>query len=377
LLSLSLLACQRDNDQLTTDAAVVDGMPDLALSGPDFASSLTCPTGKGDCDGNPGNGCETDLTSDNANCGQCGYSCGAGTCATSACVLAQPGSITYTFGDFECITTDGTNVYFMASSVNGAAGSDILYVPTSGGAITQLPGATGMRGAGLVEYGNFIYWADYAAGKIMETPKAGQTGATRTVVQGLTNPLRVAVDANNVYYTSKNGTGAAQKASGTSMWSTIQPGGAPWGLTVDATNAYYTDRMNGAVVQVDIGTGTPTVIVPNQAGARGLFGDATTLYWTTSSGNVMMSAKAAINPMLIVQGQSNPQELTVDVGAAQSEVYWADVGPMGNVSKAPAVSSSAATVLAPNQASAQCVAVDATSVYWAVYGGTQILKAAK
>lgn len=35
----------------------------------------TCATGYGDCDGNPANGCETDLTGDPNHCGACGTAC--------------------------------------------------------------------------------------------------------------------------------------------------------------------------------------------------------------------------------------------------------------------------------------------------------------
>jgi hypothetical protein len=35
----------------------------------------SCPPGTGDCDGNPGNGCETDLRFDLNNCGWCGHVC--------------------------------------------------------------------------------------------------------------------------------------------------------------------------------------------------------------------------------------------------------------------------------------------------------------
>jgi hypothetical protein len=294
-----------------------------------------------------------------------------------ACVLAQPGSLTYHFGDFQCITTDSTDVYFMASGINGGTGSEILYVPIGGGTVQALTGTTGSRGSGLVAYGSFIYWADYMAGAILESPKAGQSGTTRTIVSGLTQPIRVAVDATNVYWTSTTGAGAADKATGQVHWSTNQTGGKAWGITVDATNLYYTDFVLGDVVKVAIATGAPTVIAQGQTAARGLFGDATSIYWTTSGGNVMMSSKSTVSPVTIVQGQTNPQELTVDTSVTPEVVYWADVGATGNVSKANATANATATVIAPNQASAQCVAVDTTSVYWAVFGGTQILKAPK
>lgn len=347
-----------------------------SMSVPD-AGGLMCTKPMADCDGLAANGCETNLSSDANNCGQCGFKCGGGTCTSGACVLAQPGNTTYAFGDFECLTTDGTDVYFMAANVNGGGGSNILYVPNNGGTVVVLPGTKGMRGAGLVAYGNYVYWADYNAGTINETPKAGMMGSTRPVVSGLTQPLRVAVDATNVYWTGTGGAGAANKTTGTPLWTFNQQGGRPWGLATDASDVYYTDPMLGEVVRIAIATGVPKVIAPTQTGARGLFGDANNIYWTTSSGNVMMSGKAAINPVAIVQGQTNPQELVVDQTVAPAEAYWVNVGATGNVSKAPAMSNAMATVLQPNQKSGQCVAVDSTSVYWAVFGGTQILKAAK
>jgi hypothetical protein len=370
-----LSACSSPGFAPNPDGPLTDGgnpSGDMAM--------LSCAAGTADCDGNASNGCEVNTTNDAANCGKCGFSCGGGTCANSACVLAMPGSTSYTFGDFECITTDGTNIYFMAANVNGAGGSNILYIPVGGGTVTILANSTGMRGAGLIEDGNFIYWADYSAGKIFETPKAGQTGSTRTVVQGLTNPLRVAVDANNVYYTSKSGAGAALRTNGTSVWTSNQAGGSAWGLDVDGSNLYYADPTLGEVVRVPIassGTATGTVLASSQMGARGLSGDANNIYWTTSSGNVMMSAKSAFSAATIVSGQTNPQEITVDTTVTPAEVYWADVGATGSISKAPAMSGATATVVAPNQKQAQCVAIDSTSVYWAVYGGTQILKAPK
>jgi hypothetical protein len=51
------------------------------------ANTRSCMKGYGDCDGNPSNGCETNLTTSAANCGWCGSSC-AGTVnnGTSACI---------------------------------------------------------------------------------------------------------------------------------------------------------------------------------------------------------------------------------------------------------------------------------------------------
>jgi hypothetical protein len=55
----------------------------------------TCAAGFGDCDGDASNGCETDLGTDNANCGKCGDACGGGTvCAGGVCGLVCTGTLT-------------------------------------------------------------------------------------------------------------------------------------------------------------------------------------------------------------------------------------------------------------------------------------------
>ncbi|MFO0604471.1 MAG: hypothetical protein U0324_14920 [Polyangiales bacterium] len=52
-----------------------------------------CDAGFADCDGNPANGCETDLGASPANCGACGRACsirnGAAGCAGGACAVAE------------------------------------------------------------------------------------------------------------------------------------------------------------------------------------------------------------------------------------------------------------------------------------------------
>lgn len=59
-----------------------------AGDGPDDAGP-GCPPGTGDCDGSPDNGCETDLTSDEAHCGTCEIACAATrSCLDSVCRAA-------------------------------------------------------------------------------------------------------------------------------------------------------------------------------------------------------------------------------------------------------------------------------------------------
>ena len=76
------------------------------------ACAPTCDPGYGDCDGDPGNGCEATTTTDVANCGKCGKACtvahGTSGCAGSACTVAScdPG-----YADCNTSTADGCETH--------------------------------------------------------------------------------------------------------------------------------------------------------------------------------------------------------------------------------------------------------------------------
>jgi hypothetical protein len=50
------------------------------------SARLACPAGRGDCDADPSNGCEVDLSDDADNCRACGHACSAAGAATAMCI---------------------------------------------------------------------------------------------------------------------------------------------------------------------------------------------------------------------------------------------------------------------------------------------------
>jgi hypothetical protein len=79
------------------------------------ACVLRCTRGRGDCDGNPLNGCEVDLTSSSAHCGGCGVSCDAnaacrineGLSGVCVCNAGYAGSGSACMDVDECLTGNG------------------------------------------------------------------------------------------------------------------------------------------------------------------------------------------------------------------------------------------------------------------------------
>lgn len=86
-----------------------------------------CPTGKGDCNNNPADACETDLTSDPKNCKFCGHDCSTtvlhatATCTNSVCGYSQCAA---GWADCDGIGTNGCEQDIATDTANcGACGN--------------------------------------------------------------------------------------------------------------------------------------------------------------------------------------------------------------------------------------------------------------
>ncbi len=98
---------------------------------------LTCAAGFGNCDGNAANGCETDLSTTPADCGACGTTCGSingiATCSSSTCgIVCSAG-----FADCDGSLADGCEVNLAGDVANCGTCGNIC------GALNAAPFCTG------------------------------------------------------------------------------------------------------------------------------------------------------------------------------------------------------------------------------------------
>ncbi|MEZ4394775.1 MAG: hypothetical protein R3A48_27180 [Polyangiales bacterium] len=90
-------------------------------------ANLTCQAGRGDCNSNTADGCESTLATDTVNCGACGTNCtslpqvATATCAASTCSVTTCNA---NFGNCDSMSSNGCETDLRASNTNcGACGA--------------------------------------------------------------------------------------------------------------------------------------------------------------------------------------------------------------------------------------------------------------
>ncbi|MFO0601899.1 MAG: SBBP repeat-containing protein [Polyangiales bacterium] len=233
-------------------AAVAGAVPTCTSSTCGFA----CAAGRGNCDANPTNGCEADITNNPSACGACGRACATGeVCNGGTCRVPRPGWLTPVGGEADdelvAVAADDAGNTVAAGAFRGVlrlagmapltseGASDVVVLSLSpdgsirwarrlGGPGTDAANAVGLDPAGNVYVvGSFTAMMDFGMGPI---PASGES------------------DAFVVSYTS----------AGAPRWSRTFGGDGPdaaFAVAVDAQGPYVAGTVRG---RVDFGAGPTT-----------------------------------------------------------------------------------------------------------------------
>jgi hypothetical protein len=181
-----------------------------------------------------------------------------------------------------------------------------------------------------------------------------------TIASGQKEPIYLAVDDTNVYWSASRSIKQMPKAGGTIK--TIATGVAPaGGMAVNAKNVYWSDSLG--LLSVPIGGGTISTIYGESG--FGVVTDGTNVYWTTAtSGTVLKCAVAGCGgtPTTIASGQNEPYGIAMNA----TYVYWANLagGTAGTVMKADLAGTMVTTLVPTNGGAPYQVAIDSANLYF-------------
>jgi len=368
-----------DGGGLTDATSVIPDAPGEAASGdPDAPSG--CPVGKGDCDGNPTNGCETDLTSSPTDCGACKHDCKGQACTASACT--------------PLIVAQGRD-----SPRSLAVGIAVAWIegPQASASIMASSGTTLLTIAGgqndptdLAVDGATVYWPVKGDGKVLacDIPCVGSPKTLWTAPPGATASA-VAFDTTTLYWMAPGFSGGAMLSTpkGTPV---ADGGGRALGtfLSIGAdtiasgnSNVWYADTRDGGTLRglaKGIAGGATNAL--DGLGALGAFyNNGGVIYFVTSgpAGSVRAcDVPTCANPPVYAVAQANP----VDVVSDGASVYWATQGlgaSDGAIWKCPRTGTCTPQKMAGGQGKPSSIDLDATYVYWTNAGDGAIRKTPK
>jgi hypothetical protein len=332
------------------------------------------------CDDGAKNGDETDVDCGGPKCGPCGFGmlCGSGTdCTTGFCSATK-------VCDAKAVVSGLTNPNSLAVDDWG-----VYWADGDEGTVNQLDFATMSRGqlasgrsgpqglvieAGASGAPSQLSWVEPAAGNVVGIGTQALGGSAYAFGFQQDHPAAVAIAPGH------NGTQGPFWIANGGVWSyyiteqqafsfagqgdrlVILPGGKPDCYAL----VYAWEVTGGTLTSADYPKGCdPSASGYSFTGIQvgGLVADATTVYWTETTGAVKRWDVGTFgSPAIIAPGQDHPADVVVD-GAV---VYWINQGSAagaGQVMKAPSTGG-AVTALATGQDTPRGLFVHGSDAYW-------------
>jgi hypothetical protein len=289
-------------------------------------------------------------------------------------------------GDNACLTIDSQNVYWGTGTTAGSVWS----VPLAGGSPSLVIGNQASPHP-MASDGTNLFFGDQGTsgscnGSIQRVPVGG--GTATPIASAQCSPLDVAVDATNVYWTN-SGDGSVWKSDKTTPnpVNLVPASSANHArfLRVDATDVYFTDTASGVLNRVAIAGGSVTPVTTT--------GIPAPAYLAMDGANVYFGSRSSTSAAILSVGESaknaSPSQLVPNLPSINgiqtdgTNIWFAevtDVNPYkagtGEIHRV-TIAGKSDTILASKQNGPNCIAVDATSVYWINTGGGTISKTGK
>jgi hypothetical protein len=332
---------------------------------------LSCAPGFGDCDGQPANGCETNLQENSDHCGRCSFGCNGVSCGEGVCVPKVIASVRA-----EHLATSGSELYFYNSDARtvervGADGKSQVMAEN----ITNL--------SGLAAGSEFLVWISGTPPQVFARAKQGTS--TERVFGPLASASPLVVSGTGfVSWANRN----AETAASAKLRSKrrAQPAGVPalrelvsanlerpfdrslfreavcnaWPSTFagDDRGQYCCDQ-GGALTQLDCTSGVCKSRAQPVACPDELALEADQLYFAQDT-RVYAFDRERRQLRQLAKRKRRPRELTV----RGKHVYWLEGDPHAELWRVARDAATPPELLARRQVSARALAVSDEQVYW-------------
>lgn len=157
---------------------------------------------------------------------------------------------------------------------------------------------------------------------------------------GFIPPGRLAIDANNAYWTNGDGTIRTVPLAGGTTTTLATGLSQPIGISVDAQNVYAASQ-DGRIVSAPLsGAATLTVLAQMQPNPYALAIDATNVYWSNvasgaGNGSIMACAKAGCAQMPTTLASGVHVQYPYGLAVAGGNVYWTSFNYSGEINRVP------------------------------------------
>jgi len=257
----------------------------------------------------------------------------------------------------------GSEVVSPITTGSGGSSSGSAGVASGGGGPTD---ATTLANSGpgsvqsIAVDATDVYWTTRTA--LWKVAKDG--GTLTPITTGAMGYWSVIADSTNVYWLEEGGAtpGLHKMPAGGSTSTVLDPVVDSRSIAVDATSVYWAsyDGTNASIMKVPIGGGTPTTLATGLRIPQFVTVDTVNVYWNDMQANTINSVPIAGG----IVGTLDADEGTtvMSIAARKGWVYWATMVSPGGIAEVPAGGGSL-KVFATTKG-AEYFAIDDYDVYW-------------
>ncbi|MEM6294350.1 MAG: DUF5050 domain-containing protein [Myxococcota bacterium] len=333
---------------------------------------IECDLDFADCDGDPTNGCETDLRLP-TDCGVCGHDCLGGDCQEQEC---QPVDLAQSQGQPLGLEVESGTVFW----TNLVPGEVNAHSVDPGGPPTPI--ATGLEfPETVVADGSKVYWAELTGNRVGRANYDGSDPQLEWIANNTVANVRQLVNGSSHLYLMRfdDGPHWVDKVTPSGTGAQVVASGSAWGGFLDNETLYWADYVAGEVRRADMGDGPPFVFETVVADAPLVYAvhvhvHDNVLYWTTDgTGN-----DGTVNAIPLDGGPTiqftNTARFPEDIVVDDDYVYWAEWSEDGSLYRA---RHDGTEVTAIVDAFSAGLEQDDDAIYWVDQTGGRIRKLAK